>query len=109
MAREIIFRHLHELDHSFVRFARRAAEGKNAVVHEHHANRADSRFLAELDRTQACEVEAWHDVGNDHGLAPVNLAYARFSVCCIGHRANGVGVSMVNELVRQDRVQYGLH
>ena len=69
------FRARHQLDHALVRFLRRRAEREDAVVHEHHADRARVRFRGELPRAQPREIEARHHVRDDDDVVAVDLAH----------------------------------
>jgi hypothetical protein len=75
------------------------------VVHEDHAHRARVRLRAELLRAHTREIEAGHDVGNDHHVVAVNRAHVLLAIRGVGDREGRVRMRMVDVLVGQDRVQ----
>ena len=97
-----------EGDHALVGLPGAVAERKNAVVHEHHADGVGAGLARILARAQAREIEAWHDVGNDHDGIAVDLADAAFALGRVGDGQHRIGVGVIHELVGQAGVQDGL-
>ena len=73
---------------------------------QHHADRVRRRLRARTRaRTSLGEVEPRHHVRDHDDRLAVDLAHARFAVRGVGDREHRVGVGVVDEPVRQERVQ----
>ncbi len=94
--------------HALVGLPGAVAERKNAMAHEHHADRMGAGLARILACTQTREIESRHDVGNDHHRIAVDLAYAAFALWGIGDGQHRVGMGVIHELVGQAGVQDGL-
>jgi hypothetical protein len=94
-----------ERDHALIGFARSGAEGKNAVIEQHHADGAFIGFSGKALRAQPGEVEARHDVGDDDAVRAVDLARPCFPIRVVGQGDDRVGMCMVYVLVGNDCVQ----
>ena len=51
------------------------------------------------------QLEAWHDVGDDHYVVAIDLAHIVETMWCVGDRDQRVGVGVIDVLVWQDSVQ----
>ena len=94
-------------DHALVGLPRIVAERKDAVVHEHHADRVLGRLFGEFARADRSQVESRHDIGNDHHAVGVDFANALFAVGSVGHRQHSVRMRVVDVARGQDAVQDG--
>ena len=93
-------------DHALIGFARALAEGDDAVFGE---NEAVARFrpLENIDRLLG-QAETRHDVRHEGEPAAENFRAFLFAVGLIDDAEHGGGVGVIDEFVRQERVQHDL-
>ena len=96
----------HHLDHALISFARRLAEGEDAVLVQDQA--FDVGALLEHFRRGLSEAEARRDVANDAHAPVIDFAGKRLAVGLIDDREHRRGMGVVDEFMRQERVQQRL-
>ena len=90
-------------DMGVVTFLRRVAEGEQAMIDQYQS--LDPRIFFVRLRRRFGQIEPRHDVRHHAQLVSVNFPADFFRVGLVGDHQNGVGVRMVDEFVRQKRVQ----
>ena len=98
--------HRHEIDHALIRFARGLAKGKDAVLEQDQA--FDVRMLLPYPRAGLSERESGHDIGHQCDAVPIELSADAVAIRLVGDGQDRVGMSVVNEFVRQKRMQQRL-
>ena len=96
----------HQVDHAHIGFFRRGAHREDAVLQQDQPFDVGIRprdFVGFLG-----EREARHDVGHQCGALAVDVGRQRLAVGLVGQRQHGVGMGVVDELVRQEGVQQRL-
>ena len=96
----------HHLDHALIRFARALAEGDDAVLAEDEPV-AWSGALENLDCLPG-KAKARHEIGYESEPSAENFRASLFAVRLVDDAEYGGGVRMVDEFVRQERVQHDL-
>ena len=75
------------------------------MLQQHHADRLRPGSARETLGAQPRQVEAGHDVGHTTTDVAIDLAHPLLAVGGVGDREQRVGVRVVDEAIRQDRVQ----
>ena len=105
--RDVLFCLADRRDHPFIGFLRGLAEGEDAVLEE---DQPFYRGRIGMDRgASPGEPEARHDVGHEPHRAAIDLAADRLAIRLVGQREDRIGMRMVDEFQRQERVQEGFH
>ena len=95
-----------ERDHALVGFARRFAEGEDAVLVEDQA--LDLWVLVEGARGEPRQAEAGPRIGHEAEAAAEDLGAKRFAVGLVDNAQHGAGVGVVDEGRRHEGVQQHL-
>ena len=104
--REPLLGQRHDRDHALVGFARAVAEAEDAVLQQHQP--LDGRTgLVNLGRLLG-QQKARHDVGHDPDKRPVQIGDALGGVGLVGEAQHRGRMRVVDEFVRQKRVQQRL-
>ena len=106
MSADKILSQRHHLDHALIGLSRAVAEGDDAVLPKNEAFACECA-LKDLDRLLG-EAEARHEVGHEGQPAAENLDAARFAVRLVDHAEHRGGMGVIDEFVRQERVQHDL-
>ena len=96
----------HQRDHALVGFPRIGAEAEDAVLHQDQA--FDRWVRVEHLRRGLGEAEARHHVGHIADARAKNLAAQRFAVGLVGERKHRRRMGVIDEFVRNERVQQRL-
>ncbi len=96
---------VHKFDHALVRLARVSAEAEEAVMEQHHADGALGGKLRVALGAEARQREARHDVRDVDHVVAVNLVQPTFAAGRVADGEQSVAVGVVDEFVREDRVQ----
>jgi hypothetical protein len=105
MRREMLLGEADQVDHALVRFAGGGAEAEDAVLEQHHAERAGAGLAGKGARSQPREIETRHDVGQDDHRVAVDLPHAALAAGAVGDRHHRIGMGVVDVLERQRGVQ----
>ena len=106
MARDEILGERDHLDHALISFARAFAEGDDAVLAENKPV-AWFRALENVDRLFR-EPEARHEVGHERQAVLKDFGAARGAVGLVDQTEQCGRVGVIDEFVRQERVQHDL-
>ena len=106
LARDKFFGERHHLDHALVGFARGVAEGDDAVLAQDQPV-AGLGALEDFDRLFR-QAEARHHIGHEGEPPPEHLGAFFLAVRLVDHAEHRGGVGVVDEFVRQERVQHHL-
>ena len=99
----------HQVDHTFIGFARCFTKRKYAVLQEHHAYGLRARFARKGLGAILRQVKPGHQVGNHDDAVTVNLPDTRFTVRRIAHGKHRVRMRMVYVIEGQASVQNRLN
>ena len=90
-----------------VTFLRRVTKGEQAMIDQYQS--LDLRVFLVCFCRGFRQVESRHDVRHHAQLVAVNFLADFFGIRLVGNYQNGVGVRMVDKLVRQKGVQQRFH
>jgi hypothetical protein len=96
----------HQVDHAHIGLFRRGAHREDAVLQQDQP--LDIGILPRDFVGFLGECEAWHHVGHQGGALAVDVGRERLAIGLVGQRQHGVGMGVVDELVRQEGVQQRL-
>ncbi len=95
----------HRLDVTVVAFPRRFPEREQPVVDEQETFHV--RVLLDHLGRRFGQLESGHDIGHPGHFVAVDFLADRLHLGLVGEHQDGIGVGMVDELVRQKGVQQG--
>src|SRR4051812_12542066 len=106
MLRQPLLRQCDQRDHALVRFPRIGAEAENSVLDEDQAfnRRIGVKYLGR----RLCESEARHQVWHIADALAVDLAAQRLAVRLVSEREDRGRMRMIDEFVRNERMQQRL-
>ena len=100
---QAIFGQRHEFDHALISLARVVADGENAVLVEDQP--LGRRIFLEHIGCFLRERKARHDVGHEAKTVTEGLLTQGFAVRLVDQAQDRSGMCMIDELLRQERVQ----